>query len=54
MKLKRMFGSKSMMAWSDLLGDAICAKLDIHDRDEREKPFYREFSEADLSKITNM
>lgn len=40
-----MFGSKAMMAWSDLLGDAVCGKLDIQDRDEREKPFYREFSD---------
>jgi hypothetical protein len=54
MRLNRMFGSKSMMAWSDLLGDAICGKLDIQDRDEREKPFYREFTESDLSKIANI
>lgn len=54
LKLNRMFGSKSMMAWSDLLGDAICGKLDIQDRDEREKPFYREFTEGELGKIANI
>lgn len=41
LRLTRMFGSKPMMAWADLLGDAVCGKLDIHDRDEREKCFYR-------------
>ena len=54
LKLNRMFGSKSMMAWSDLVGDAICGKLDIQDRDEREKPFYREFSDGELQKIANI
>jgi hypothetical protein len=54
LKLNRMFSSKAMMAWSDLLGDAVCGKLDIQDRDEREKPFYREFSEGELAKIANI
>lgn len=30
-KLNRMFRSKSIMAWSELLRDAVSAKLDITD-----------------------
>lgn len=51
MKLNRIFSSKSIMAWSELLRDAICAKLDLQDADERSKPFYRELSENDFQKI---
>lgn len=50
-KLNRIFSSKSIMAWSELLRDAICAKLEIHDSDEKAKPFYREFVEDDYNKI---
>ena len=50
-RLSRIFSSKSIMAWSELLRDAVCAKLDIHDSDEKAKPFYRDFEDSDLSKI---
>jgi hypothetical protein len=50
-RLHRIFSSKSIMAWSELLRDAVCAKLDIHDSDEKARPFYREFSDDDLTKI---
>ncbi|MDD5129724.1 MAG: hypothetical protein PHS66_01535 [Candidatus Omnitrophica bacterium] len=50
-KLSRIFSSKSIMAWSELLRDAICAKLDIHDGDEKAKPFYRDLVDSDYSKI---
>lgn len=50
-KQNRIFSSKSMMAWSEIFRDAVCAKLEIHDSDEREKPFYRELSAEDFSKI---
>ncbi len=50
-KLNRIFSSKSIMAWAELLRDAICAKLEIHDSDEKAMPFYREFTENDYSKI---
>jgi hypothetical protein len=50
-KLNRVFSSKSIMAWSELLRDAVLAKLDIEDSDERARPFYRELSESDFSKI---
>ena len=44
-KLERIFGSKSMMSWSEILKDAVCAKLEINDSDERIRPFYRDFNE---------
>jgi len=50
-KLNRIFSSKSIMAWSELLRDAVCAKLDLEDADDRAKPFYRELSESDFQKI---
>ena len=50
-RLNRLFSSKSIMAWSELLRDAVCAKLDLDDADERAKPFYRELSEGDFQKI---
>lgn len=50
-RLHRIFSSKSIMAWSELLRDAVCAKLEIHDSDEKAKPFYREFSDDELKKI---
>lgn len=46
--LVRMLRSKSMMAWAELLRDAVCAKLDIHDGDEKARCFYRELSDAQL------
>ena len=39
------------MAWSQLLRDAVCAKLDLEDADDRLKPFYRELSDNDFQKI---
>jgi hypothetical protein len=50
-RLNRIFSSKSIMAWSELLRDAVCAKLEIHDSDEKAKPFYRDFTDGDFSKI---
>lgn len=50
-KLKRLFSSKSIMAWCEIFRDSVCAKLDIHDSDEKARPFYREISEADFLKI---
>ncbi len=53
-KLVRLFRSKSIMAWAELLRDAICGKLDIQDAEERARPFYREFSESELAKIKDV
>jgi hypothetical protein len=50
-RLQRIFGSKSMMAWSQLVWDAVCAKLDLLDTDERLKVFYRPLSTDDLTKV---
>jgi hypothetical protein len=50
-RLNRLFSSKSIMAWSELLRDAVCAKLDLDDADERAMPFYRELSDGDFQKI---
>lgn len=49
--LARQFSSKSVMAWSELLRDAVCAKLDLDDADDRARPFYRDLSESDFAKI---
>jgi hypothetical protein len=43
--LSRMFGSKSMMAWSELLHGAITAKLNLYDSAERARPFYRSLTD---------
>jgi hypothetical protein len=50
-KLERMFCSKSMMAWSELLRDAVLAKLDLTDADDRACPFYRELDKRQLEGI---
>jgi hypothetical protein len=51
LRLNRIFSSKSFMAWSELLRDAVCAKLDLYDADDKAKAFYRELSETDFQKI---
>jgi hypothetical protein len=53
-KLNRMFRSKSIMAWSELLKDAVSAKLEIMDADEKAMLFYREWTEKDFDKIRNV
>jgi hypothetical protein len=50
-KLNRMFRSKSIMAWSELLADAIAAKLDLVDSDDKAKLFYRELSKEQLERV---
>lgn len=50
-RLNRLFSSKSIMAWSELLRDAICAKLDITDTDDRARLFYRELSDDEFQRI---
>ena len=53
-KLSRMFRSKSMMAWSELLRDAVCGRLDIFDADDKVRPFYRPLTEAQLAQVRNV
>jgi hypothetical protein len=50
-RLRRLFGSKSMMAWSELLKEAVCARLEIFSEEERVRPFYRDLSASELEKI---
>lgn len=50
-KLERILRSKSMMAWSEILGDAICGKLDLIDAEDRERPFYRALSEQNQKSV---
>jgi len=40
-----------MMAWCEIFKDAVCAKLEIYDIDEKNKPFYRDISDAEFTKI---
>lgn len=51
LRLQRMFSSKSMMAWSELLWDAVCGRLDIDDTDERLRVFYRALSANEIERI---
>jgi len=53
-KLKRIYGSKSIMAWTELLKDVVIATLAIRDRDEWIKLFYREISVNDFAKISDI
>jgi hypothetical protein len=50
-KLSRMFRSKSIMAWAELLADAVAAKLELSDSDDRERLFYRDLSKEQLEKV---
>lgn len=52
-RLERMFRSKSIMAWAELLSDAVCGKLELNDSDDRRRPFYRDLSPQDLERIKN-
>ena len=50
-KLIRMFRSKSIMAWSELLRDSVAVKLEITDQDEKAQIFYRDISDDSFEKI---
>ena len=50
-KLERLIRSRFMKAWSAMLKNAICTKLEIYDEDEQLRALHREFSEAELEKI---
>lgn len=53
-KLSRMFRSKSIMSWTEILKDSISAKLEIIDADEKAMLFYRDLSEENFEKIRNI
>jgi len=50
-KLSRIIRSKSIMSWTEILKDAIAAKLDIIDGDVKEMLFYRELTTENIEKI---
>lgn len=50
-KLRRLSGSKSMMAWAELLRDTVRGKLELNDEEERARPLYRELSDSELDAI---
>ena len=50
-KLVRMYRSKSIMSWCEILVDAITATLKLHDSDEKQRPFYRELTKAQLDDV---
>lgn len=50
-KLNRMLRSKSMMSWSELYHDAVCAKLNILDSDQRKMPFYQNLTDEQFEQI---
>ena len=51
LKLTRIVRARFMKAWAELLKDVVCARLGLHDTDERAKPFYRELKDEDLENI---
>lgn len=51
-KLNRMFRSKSIIAWTEIVHDAICAKLNIHDRDDQIKLMYNDLSDSEKENIS--
>jgi len=50
-RLDRLFRSKSIMAWSELVHGAICGKLELNDAEDRERPFYRELTATNKASI---
>lgn len=53
-RLIRLFRSKSIMAWSQLVRDAVCGKLGLQDAEDRARPFYRSLSAEQLAAIRNV
>jgi hypothetical protein len=47
----RLIRSKSIMAWAELLRDAICGKLELQDAEDRARPFYRSLSQDQMGSI---
>ncbi len=50
-KLTRMFRSKLMMSWAELLHAAVCGKLDLFDREDQVRPFYRLLTEKQVEQL---
>lgn len=50
-RLVRLFRSKAIMAWSELVRDAVCGKLELVDAEDRARPFYRVLTADDSARI---
>ncbi len=50
-RLGRTFRSKAMMAWAELLRDAVCGKLDLQDAEDRARPMYRTLSQKQRTQV---
>ena len=50
-RLERIVRSRFMKAWSGLLKDALCAKLEIYDGDEQMRPLYREYGNQEYGQM---
>jgi hypothetical protein len=53
-RLDRLFRSKAIMAWSELVRDAVCGKLELQDAEDRARPFYRLLSPEQLKQVRNV
>ena len=51
LQLSRLVRARFMKAWSELLRDSVCPKLNIHDEDEKSKVFYRELNDNEFASI---
>lgn len=51
LKLARMFRSKSIMSWAEILFDAICATLKLYDSDDKLTLMHRHLSDKDFEEI---
>ena len=53
-RLERIYASKSIMAWSEILKAALCARLNLNEEEDRARPFYRDLNENDWANINIM
>lgn len=53
-RLERIYSSKSIMAWSEILKAAVCAKMELTDEEDRAMPFYRDLNDESWIKIKVM
>jgi len=51
LKLKRIFTSKAIIAWSELVRDAVCVRLKINDSDDKAKIFYRDVADSAFDEL---
>ena len=51
LKLSRIFRSKSIMSWAEILFDSICATLKLYDSDDKLKLMHRSLTEENFNEI---